>query len=334
MIEILLQQVYNYFKIKFQIEKVGCDLMYMNLLDLTTEQINDQTTQIDQLPTIEVLKLINEEDKRVANAVTEVLPQVAEAIESVYQHLKSGGRLFYIGAGTSGRLGVLDASECPPTFRTAPEMVQGIIAGGNGAMFTAVEGAEDNEEMGSEDLKSRGFTSADIVVGIAASGRTPYVLGALRYAAQVGGGTISLTCNKDSIISQHAEHKIEVVVGSEILAGSTRLKAATAQKMILNMITTVTMIKLGKVYQNLMVDLNASNQKLLERARNIVVQATGCDYETASSILVETNHEVKPGIVMIKTGASYELVKEYIQRSEGSVYKAIKLLNDRAGDQD
>lgn len=297
----------------------------MDLSILTTEQINDRTKIIDQLSTNEIIKLINEEDKTVALAVEKILPEISDSIDSVYEALKNGGRLFYVGAGTSGRLGVLDASECPPTFRTPPELVQAIIAGGNGAMFLAVEGAEDDAAMGADALKAAEFSSQDVVVGIAASGRTPYVLGALKYANTLGATTIALSCNKNAEISCIADHKMEVIVGPEILTGSTRLKAATAHKMILNMITTTTMIKLGKVYQNLMVDLNASNNKLIVRARNIVMEITKVSYERAEEILSITNWEVKPAIVMIEAGISLEEAKRYIEEADGSVRKAIRL---------
>lgn len=297
----------------------------MDLSILTTEQINDKTKIIDQLSTDEIVRLINEEDKTVALAVEKILPEISDSIDSVYHALKNGGKLFYVGAGTSGRLGVLDAAECPPTFRTPPELVQALIAGGKGAMFLAVEGAEDDTNQGANDLKEIGFCSKDVVVGIAASGRTPYVVGALEYAKQLGATTIALSCNKNAGISRVADHKIEVIVGPEILTGSTRLKAATAHKMILNMITTTTMIKLGKVYQNLMVDLNASNNKLIVRARNIVMEITKVSYEKAEEILNITNWEVKPAIVMIEADVSFEAAKKYIEEAEGSVRNAIEL---------
>lgn len=297
----------------------------MDLSMLTTEQVNDKTKIIDQLTTSEIVGLMNEEDKTVALAVEAILPDITASIDCIYETLKTGGRLFYVGAGTSGRLGVLDASECPPTFRTPPELVHAIIAGGNGAMFLAVEGAEDNEEQGGADLRDAGFTSRDVVVGIAASGRTPYVIGALKYARDLGAKAIALSCNEGARISQVADYKMEVVVGPEILTGSTRLKSATAHKMILNMITTTTMIKLGKVYQNLMVDLNASNEKLMERARHIIIQITGVSYEIADRTLEETNWEVKPAIVMIEAHVDFNQAKACIQEAEGSVRRAIEI---------
>jgi N-acetylmuramic acid 6-phosphate etherase len=305
--------------------------MNINLSDLTTEQVNNRTQKIDQMSTMEVLKLINDEDRTVADAVGLALPQIESAIESTYKALKAGGRLFYIGAGTSGRLGVIDASECPPTFRTSPDLVQAVMAGGEQAMYSATEGAEDDPDQGENDLRQRQLTERDVVVGIAASGRTPYVVGALAYAKELGAATVALSCNRDAVISRYADHPIEVIVGPEILTGSTRLKAATAQKMVLNMITTTTMIKLGKVYENLMVDLHANNQKLIERARRIVMLVTRVPYETAEQILNETNQEVKPAIVIIKTGVSLEAAREAIEQANGFVRQAIELANAKKG---
>lgn len=302
--------------------------MELDLKSYTTEQVNDRTRNIDKLDTLKILELINDEDQIVAVAIKEVLPQISDAIDCIYQSIKNGGRLFYIGAGTSGRLGVLDAAECPPTFGTSPELVQAIIAGGEKAIFNAVEGAEDDYAQGIEDLKSRELNAKDVVVGITASGRTPYVRGGLDYTKQVGASAVALSCNKGALISENADYKIEVIVGPEILAGSTRLKAATAHKMILNMITTTTMIKLGKVYQNLMVDLNASNYKLIERARNIVIEVTGASYEESEKTLNETNQEVKSAIVMIEAGVPLEVAKGYIEKADGSVCKAIELLKN------
>lgn len=298
--------------------------MRVNLSSLMTEQLNSRSQNIDQLSTREMITLMNEEDRTVADAIQKILPQVEIAIEMIYKALKNNGRLFYIGAGTSGRLGIIDASECPPTFCTPPEMVQAIIAGGERAIFTAVEGAEDNEELGCEDLRQRQLTTADIVVGIAASGRTPYVVGALKYAASIGAATIALSCNENAIISEIADNHIEVIVGPEVLTGSTRLKSATAQKMILNMLTTVTMMKLGKVYRNFMIDLNASNRKLIERARNMVMNITGVNYEEAEKILNLTNQKVKPAIVMIKGEVTLEEANQYILDADGFVHKAIQ----------
>jgi N-acetylmuramic acid 6-phosphate etherase len=301
------------------------DEMNTNLSNLTTEQVNNRTQKIDQMTTIEILKLINDEDRTVADAVQMALPQIEAAIEGIYKALHDGGRLFYIGAGTSGRLGIVDASECPPTFRTPTDMIQAIIAGGERAIFSAKEGAEDDPGQGQKDLKQRQLSKRDVVVGIAASGRTPYVIGALNYANKVGAATVALSCNRDAVISRSADHPIEVIVGPEILMGSTRLKAATAQKMVLNMITTTAMIKLGKVYENLMVDLHANNKKLIERARRIVIMVTGVSDETAERVLNETNQEVKPAIVIIKTGVSLEVARDAIKQANGFVRQAIEL---------
>jgi N-acetylmuramic acid 6-phosphate etherase len=307
----------------------GVSDLEVNITTLTTEQRNNRSANIDQLSTFEIIKLINQEDSTVAEAVSRALPEIEQAIETIYYTLKNHGRLFYIGAGSSGRLGVLDAAECPPTFCSPPEMVQAIIAGGNSAMFVAVEGAEDSFEKGPKDLEQRGFTASDVVVGIAASGRTPYVIGALRYAREIGAATISLSCNKNAEVSKYADHPIEVIVGPEILSGSTRLKSGSAQKMILNMLTTTTMIKLGKVYGNLMVDLNASNVKLVERSRHIVMEITGVSYEEAVMTLNATNQKVKPAIVMIMAGVSLDAAKAAIAEANGFIRKAIELAKER-----
>lgn len=295
------------------------------LTKLTTELRNERTKNIDGMETKEILTLINDEDMKVALAIQEVLPEIEQTVEAVVKSFQKGGRLFYIGAGTSGRLGILDAVECPPTFSTPPHLVQGLIAGGTQAIEVAVEGAEDDEELGRADLRERELTELDTVVGIAASGRTPYVIGALKFAQEVGATTVSLTSNKDSEISKHAEIKIEVVTGPEILTGSTRLKAATAHKQILNMISTTSMIKIGKVYENLMVDVNISNVKLMERAINIVKTVTDTSYDLAKETLLEANKEVKAAIVMINGKVSYKEAKEYIAQANGYVREAIKL---------
>lgn len=303
--------------------------MTVDLSNLTTEQRNERTMQIDRLPTSEVLRLINDEDQTVAQAVSHTLPQIEEAIEKIYESIKNGGRLFYIGAGTSGRLGVVDAAECPPTFRTSPDLVQAIIAGGEKALLVAVEGAEDDIEQGKLDLLHHNFTERDVVVGIAASGRTPYVIGALHYAKELGAQTISLSCNKGSEMSKHAGTSIEVIVGPEVLTGSTRMKAATAQKMVLNMISTTVMIKLGKVYENLMVDVHASNEKLIKRAVTIVKTITGESEEVALQYLIKTNYDVKPTIVMIKANVTYECALDVISEANGNVQKAIDFAMNR-----
>ncbi|SFE48827.1 N-acetylmuramic acid 6-phosphate etherase [Lentibacillus persicus] len=295
----------------------------MELAKLTTEQRNKSSVHLDQMTTKEILNVINEEDKKVAMAVETVLPKVNEVVEATYKRLQKGGRLFYVGAGTSGRLGVMDASECPPTFMTSQDTVQTVMAGGNGAFFKAVEGSEDEESQAINDLKARNLTDKDVVVGITASGRTPYPIGALKHAGKVGAYKVSLSCNERSSISQFADTEIEVVVGPEVLTGSTRMKAATAHKMILNMISTTTMVKLGKVYENLMVDVHASNYKLMERARRIIMEITGVDYNEADQTLALTNNQVKPAIVMLKGGVSYSEAEEAIKKSNGYVRDAI-----------
>jgi N-acetylmuramic acid 6-phosphate etherase len=299
--------------------------MDQKLTLLTTESRNDRTMHIDTADTAEILRVINEEDQKVALAVQQVLPDVEAAINFAFESLKNGGRLIYLGAGTSGRLGVLDAVECPPTFSTDPSLVQGIMAGGEKAFVKAVEGAEDKEELGEQDLRDIQLSSNDTVVGIAASGRTPYVIGALKYARSIGAKAVALSCNENSPISQVADHSIEVVVGPEVLTGSTRLKAATAHKMILNMISTTTMIKLGKAYENLMVDVHVSNFKLKERATNIIRKITDVSYDQAKETLELANNEVKTAIVMLETGKEYNEAKMLLEQSKGYVRKAIEL---------
>ncbi|RKL66589.1 N-acetylmuramic acid 6-phosphate etherase [Salipaludibacillus neizhouensis] len=298
--------------------------MEKELSKLTTESRNVNSMNLSQLSTLEVLQTINKEDKKVAYAVEKVLPAIEVAIEHVYQAFQKGGRLFYVGAGTSGRLGVIDASECPPTFMTPPEMVQTIMAGGNEAFTNAVEGAEDNEKQGANDLFGRALTKNDVVIGITASGRTPYPIGAVKYARDIGAFTVSLSCNDDAEISKFAACNIEVIVEPEVLTGSTRMKAATAHKMVLNMISTTVMVKLGKVYENLMVDVHASNHKLMERAKSIIMEITNVPYEEAEKILVLADNEVKPAIVMIEAEVSLEKAKEAILKSNGYVGKAIE----------
>jgi N-acetylmuramic acid 6-phosphate etherase len=297
--------------------------MQVNLSALVTEQRNLKSTNIDQMSTIEIVSMMNDEDKTVAQSVEKVLPQIAAAIDVIHNALQAGGRLIYVGAGTSGRLGVLDAAECPPTFCTPPELVQGLIAGGERAMFKAVEGAEDDRSLAQKDLQNRSLSDKDVVVGIAASGRTPYVIGALEFAKSTGAATIALSCNQNARISEYADHHIEVVVGPEVLTGSTRLKAGTAQKMVLNMLTTATMIKLGKVYDNLMVDLHATNEKLIERSRRIITTITGVSYEEATDVLNETSQSVKPAIIMIEAGVSYTEAKQALEKNHHLVRNAI-----------
>ncbi|MGG0791115.1 MULTISPECIES: N-acetylmuramic acid 6-phosphate etherase [Bacillaceae] len=302
--------------------------MEEHLRSLTTELRNEKTMNIDSVNTMEVISAINKEDFKVAAAVQEVLPEIETVVEWACESLKKGGRLIYIGAGTSGRLGVLDAVECPPTFSTPPDRVLGIIAGGENAFVRAVEGAEDKEEFGECDLIDVELTANDTVIGIAASGRTPYVRGALRYARKVGAKAVALSCNKNASITEAADIGIEVVVGPEVLTGSTRMKAATAHKMVLNMISTATMIRLGKVYENLMVDVNVSNQKLKDRAISIIETVTNADYDQALNTLEKANNQVKPAIVMIKTATDYEKAMELLENADGDVRKAISIYED------
>lgn len=298
----------------------------MELSNLTTEKRNQASTNLDQMATMEILQTINKEDKTVADAVEMVLPTVNVVVEKIVESLNKGGRLFYIGAGTSGRIGMMDASECPPTFLTDPETVQTVMSGGNNAFFRAVENAEDNEQQGELDLKLKNLTKNDVVIGITASGRTPYPIGGIKYAKTNGAYTVGLSSNKNSLINDYTDQGIEVVVGPEVLTGSTRMKAATAHKMILNMISTTVMVKLGKVYQNLMVDVNASNYKLRERAKIIVMEITNESYEKAEEILNQTNFEVKPAIVMCQTNSTYQEALVALEECKGNVRKTISYL--------
>jgi N-acetylmuramic acid 6-phosphate etherase len=265
---------------------------------MLTEKPNPRSTNIDQLSTLDILRVINDEDAAVAVAVRRVLPAIAQAVDTITDHLRQGGRLLYVGAGTSGRLGVLDAVECVPTFSTSPEMVQGILAGGHAALTRPVEGVEDDHAAGYQKLIELGVSARDVVVGIAASGRTPYVIGALKAANEHGATTVVIVCNEPAPLLDLAQIPIAAVVGPEIIAGSTRLKAGSAQKMILNMLSTASMIRLGKVYGNLMVDVKITNQKLAQRARGIVSQVTGVSENEAARLLEQTHNEVKPAIVM------------------------------------
>jgi N-acetylmuramic acid 6-phosphate etherase len=278
---------------------------------------------IDQHTTQQILEIMNAEDATVAGAVRQTLPAVAQAVDMIADRLRGGGRLIYIGAGTSGRLGILDAVECLPTFSVDPEMVQGIIAGGEGAIMRSVEGAEDDPKAGKGDLQAINLTAQDVVVGIAASGRTPYVIGALRYANEVAAGTVAISCNSPAPILDEAAVRIAALVGPEILTGSTRLKAGTAQKLILNMISTATMIKLGKVYNNLMVDVRVSNQKLADRARRIVSEITGITVDEAAALLDQTNQEVKPAVVMAVLGLSADEARSRLADKQGMLAQVI-----------
>ena len=297
--------------------------MNEDLGQLNTEAIDSRFSMIDTLSTIDLLKLFNDGDKSVAEEVAKVLPKVAAAINEITKRMELGGRLIYVGAGTSGRLGVLDASECIPTFSLEDGLVIGIIAGGDTALRTGIEGAEDIPEGAIEDLKKMNVSKKDSLVGIAASGRTPYVIGALKYAKEIGAASIALSCNLNSELSKFADVAIEVDTGAEILAGSTRLKAGTAQKLVLNMISTVSMIKLGKTYGNLMVDLQVSNIKLRDRAIRIIQAATSCDFKRAQEALQESKDQVKVAIVMILLDSSADKALELLKASGSRVRAAL-----------
>lgn len=292
----------------------------MDLGNLRTETRNGRTSGMDAMSTAELLEIMNEEDHRCAEAVKEALPQIAEAVRLCIDSLKSGGRMIYIGAGTSGRLGILDASECVPTFSS--EQVVGVIAGGKEAVFRGIEGVEDSEEGGRQDLKAIGLSEQDTVIGIAASGRTPYVIGALKYAQEVHAHRISVACNKNAVISQYAEAAIEADAGSEVLTGSTRLKAGTCTKMICNMLSTASMTGIGKVYKNLMVDMQPTNRKLEDRAVRIIAEAAECGRETAAEAFEASGHSMKTAIIMILNSCTKQEAEESLKQAGGFVRKA------------
>ncbi|HDR3889558.1 TPA: N-acetylmuramic acid 6-phosphate etherase [Bacillus cereus] len=293
------------------------------LENLSTEHRNEKTMNLDEMSIKEVLQSMNQEDRTVALAVENEIEEIEKVVQIVIKSFEEDGRLIYIGAGTSGRLGILDAVECPPTFGTDDKMVQGFIAGGLKAFTKAVEGAEDREELAEEDLKSIGLNEKDTVIGIAASGRTPYVIGGLKYASSVGASTASISCNKNAEISKYAKLNVEVETGAEILTGSTRLKAGTAQKLVLNMISTASMIGVGKVYKNLMVDVQSTNAKLVERSKRIIVEATGASYEVATEYYEKANRNVKVAIVMILLQCEYGEALEKLKCAKGFVKKAL-----------
>jgi N-acetylmuramic acid 6-phosphate etherase len=290
---------------------------------LTTEAFRPELAEIDRLPTLEIARLMNAEDATVPTAVGRRLPEIAVAIDAVAARMTRGGRLVYAGAGTAGRLGVLDASECPPTFSTDPSQVVGLIAGGPQAMVTSVEGAEDSRDLARADLDALRLTADDTVVGVSASGRTPYALGAVEYAREKGALTIGLACNPDSDLAAAADHGIEIVVGPELLTGSTRLKAGTAQKLVLNMLSTITMIRLGKTYGNLMVDVRATNEKLRARSRRIVALATGAGDEEIERALAATDGEVKQAILTILADVDGPTAARLLEESDGRLRAAL-----------
>ncbi|MFC4505883.1 MULTISPECIES: N-acetylmuramic acid 6-phosphate etherase [Streptomyces] len=293
------------------------------LESLTTEAFRPDLADIDRLPTLDLARLMNGEDSAVPSAVAAQLPRIAAAIDAIAERMARGGRLVYAGAGTAGRLGVLDASECPPTFNTAPGQVVGVLAGGPAAMVTSVEGAEDSRELAVADLEALALTPDDTVVGVSASGRTPYAIGAVEYARARGALTVGLACNAGSALAAAAEHGIEVVVGPELLTGSTRLKAGTAQKLVLNMLSTITMIRLGKTYGNLMVDVRASNEKLRARSRRIVSLATGADDRKVESALTATDGEVKNAVLVLLAGVDGATAARLLEESGGHLRAAL-----------
>ena len=298
--------------------------MSLNLKNMSTETRNQNTMNLDIMTPLEVVTVMNQEDAKVPEAIKPALPNIAQCVTWAIDSIQAGGRIIYMGAGTSGRLGVLDAVECPPTFGVAPEVVVGLIAGGEKAFVKAVEGAEDSRELGRQDLIDAHLEPRDIVIGIAASGRTPYVLGGLAYAQEVGCHTVGISCNPGSAVGAAAELAIEVVPGPECLTGSTRLKSGTCQKLILNMISTATMVGCGKAYQNLMVDVMQTNEKLVVRAQNIVMEATGCDRETAAEKIAIAEGNAKSAITMILADCGLEEARERLAKAKGHVRGAIQ----------
>ena len=298
--------------------------LLQTLSTLITEQQNPNSMHVDSLSALEIVQLMNQEDKQVPLAIEKCLPQIAQAVECIVAAFQQGGRLVYIGAGTSGRLGVLDASECPPTFGVSPEMVKGIIAGGERALRHPIEGAEDSKAQAVVDLQTIQFSSKDVLVGIAASGRTPYVIGALEYAKSLGSVTVSIASNPNSGMANIVDIAIDTVVGPEVLTGSSRLKSGTAQKLVLNMLTTASMILMGKCYQNLMVDVQASNEKLKARAIRIVMQATDCDKALAEETLKQADQNAKLAIMMILSGLDRAQAEALLEKHHGKLQLALK----------
>ncbi len=298
--------------------------MSLSLKNMSTETRNQNTMNLDTMSPLELVTTMNREDAKIPEAIQPALPNIAQCVTWAIESIEAGGRIIYMGAGTSGRLGVLDAVECPPTFGVAPEVVVGLIAGGERAFVKAVEGAEDSHELGHDDLVNIHLEKRDIVIGIAASGRTPYVLGGLAYAKEIGCHTVAISCNPGSAIGAAAELAIEVVPGPEVLTGSTRLKAGTCQKLILNMISTATMVSTGKAYQNLMVDVMQTNEKLHVRAQNIVMEATGVDREVAKETIAQANGSAKTAITMILANCGLEEATARLKKAKGHVREAIQ----------
>ena len=300
----------------------------IDLKRLDTEKKNPASAHIDELSPLDMMRVIHAEDQKAVDAVTPLLPKIAETADEIARRIRLGGRLFYCGAGTSGRLGVLDAVECPPTYGTPPELVQGVIAGGTNAMFRAKEGAEDDERLGETDLAALSVTELDTVAGLSASGRTPYVVGALRYAKQQGAFTVAVACASKSPIAAIADVDLTALTGAEVVTGSTRMKAGTAQKMILNMLSTGAMIRLGKVYGNLMVDVAATNEKLRERALRIVMEVSGCGREESASALRKADGQAKPAILIAAGKCTKEKAERLLQDANGQLAAALSLLKE------
>ena len=294
-----------------------------DLKEMTTETRNSASENLDCMSSLEIVTLMNNEDEKIVPAVRAQLPQIAKAVDLCVASLEQGGRIIYMGAGTSGRLGAIDAAECPPTFGVSKDTVIGLIAGGNQLQISLSNDKEDSPECGKEDLRAIGLTARDTVIGIAASGRTPYVIGGLDYATELGCNTVSIACNSNSIIGNHASIAIEAIVGSEVLTGSTRLRAGTAQKMILNMISTASMVRIGKAYRNLMVDVVQTNEKLVARAQNILMEATGITRDDAISVLQEAGGSVKKAIVMVLASCTAEQAQSRLEKSRGHVREAL-----------
>ena len=309
---------------KIQIENKNKTEEKIILEGLSTETRNPETMNLDEMSSLEIVQAMNKEDIKVPQIITHLLPLIAKVVDICAVALKTKNRIFYMGAGTSGRLGIVDSSECPPTFNASPNEFIGLIAGGERAFIKAVEGAEDSEDLGKDDLIKRNFCKNDICIGLAASGRTPYVIGGLKYAKSIGAQTVSISCNKDAKISKFADYPIEAIVGPEVLTGSTRLKAGTAQKLILNMISTGAMIRVGKSYQNLMVDLQMTNKKLERRGVNIIKEATGVGDEEAKKYIGKAKGSVKIAIIMILTNCEYEDAIKRLEKADGKVRIAIK----------
>ena len=294
-----------------------------------TEQRNPASYQIDTKSTVEILTIINNEDKKVPEAVSQAIPQLTRLVDRAVEVFQKGGRLFYLGAGTSGRLGVLDASECPPTYGVSPDMVQGFIAGGDAALRRSIEGAEDDEKHGIDQLRGAGFSAADMLVGITASGSAPYVLGALRYARSLGSPTGAISCNKDSHTFELADYPIYLPVGPEIVTGSTRMKSGTAQKLALNMITTTAMIRLGKVYNNFMIDLMPVNAKLVERSKRLINEITGCGEVRAAQIFEDSGRKIRTAVIMASLAVSKEEAEALLKQGNGNINNALNVYKRR-----